>query len=120
MTVDMKEKLLFMLAVAGFWITGTTGQIFFRLSSDTPEHHWLFFILGCVTSLGTSGAAMLAFAMMKNANIVTLLLYGCSFVVGQIAMWVCFHSALSLWQMIGTGMIIIGTIMGTMGGGEKK
>ena len=115
-----KEKILFISAVAGFWITGTTGQIFFRLSSDTPEYHLLYFILGCITSLGTSGTAMVAFALMKNANIVTLLLYGCSFVVGQTAMWLCFHSALTLWQIIGTTMIVIGTIMGTMGGEQKE
>ena len=116
----MNKKLLFSLAVVGFWVTGTVGQIFFHLSSDTPEHHWLFFILGCISSLGTSGAAMVAFALMKNANIVSLLLYGCSFIVGQIAMWLCFHSALTMWQMIGIGIIIIGTIMGTTGGEREK
>ena len=116
----MKKRLLFALAVLCFWAAGAAGQIFFRISSDTQEHYWCFFILGNLTCVVTAGAAMAAFGLMKNANIVSLLLYGCSFIVGQVAMWLCFRSPLTLLQLIGIAIIIIGTVMGTLGEEQKS
>lgn len=116
----MKKMFLTALAVIGFWTAGTAAQVCFRLGNDYPDHYWSFFILGCVMGLGATGTAMLTFGLMKNANIAALLLYGCSMIVGQIVLWLCFHSSLTMWQLIGIIMIVIGTMMGTMGKEQKK
>lgn len=110
----MKNRLIIAISVLCCWIAAASGQIFFRLGSEIADCYLLFFILGNLTCLFTTGTTMIIYGRMKNVNIASLLISGGAFVAGQTAMLICFRSQLTVWQIVGIFMIIAGISMGTL------
>ena len=117
-----KKHVFILLTLAATYIAGAGGQIFFRIgsTSNSEVYYWLFFILGNLTCLVTTGMTMVLYKLIDNVNIAALIASAGAFICGQMAMWLCFRAELTLLQWLGICLIATGVFMSAAGKEEQQ
>ncbi len=111
-----------MLATIGFLIGFFTLQVLanllFKYGGDHPERYWLCFIFGNIMGVSSIWFMMQIYQRM-NANVGLAIAGGGSFLLVQLALFICFDGRLNVMQWLGIGMILAG-IMTTILSGSGK
>lgn len=97
-----------------FWVMQVAAQILFKWGS-LSEARWLTgFVAGNLFGFSSIWLLMLAYRDM-NPNVALALATAGAFLFGQIGLSVAFKTGLSLWQMAGALVILVGIVMLAMG-----
>ncbi len=90
---------------------GCTGGLLFREAGVLTDWKWPLFIGGNLFGITSTWIMMKIYAAMKNANLANLYTSSISFLVGQLAMWLLFHSRLNGPQVVGLSVVFSGIIV---------
>ncbi|MFZ4262967.1 hypothetical protein ACFRAE_13045 [Sphingobacterium sp. HJSM2_6] len=98
-----------------FWICQIASSIIFKSAGIQPKYQWLGLLLGNAILIGASWFLLQLFKSVPQP-IVIALCSGGTFLSVQLAMALWFKESLSLNQILGSFIIIVGMVLVTFGG----
>lgn len=101
--------------LACFFALQVAANLLFKYGAIHPERYWLGFVAG--NAIGVSSIwFMMQVYLRMNANVGMAIACGGSFVLVQVALFLCFDGRLSPLQWAGIATIVLGILATTLGG----
>ena len=102
-------KTPFLLAL--YCVIGCAGGLLFREAGVVEDWKWFLFVGGNLFGITSTWVMMKIYACMSNANLANLYASSFSFLLGQLAMWILFHSKLTGPQVVGLSVMLAGIVV---------
>jgi multidrug transporter EmrE-like cation transporter len=94
----------------GYWAIGLAAGICFKEGGTDPGHRLVYFLLGNALGISSTWFLVRLYARM-NVNLAMLVACGGGFVIFQAALWLIYHSRLTLVQGAGIVIVLTGMMM---------
>lgn len=98
-----------------FWICQIVSSILFKYGGLHPKYQWVSLLVGNAILIGASWFLLQLFKTVPQP-IVIALCSGGTFLTVQLGMALWFKESLSLIQILGSFIIIVGMVLVTFGG----
>ncbi len=109
-----------LILLAGFLLLNLAASICFKEGGTDAAHRLHYFIGGNVLGI-SSTALMMGLYKRMNVNLAMVLVTCGSSVLVQLTFWRMYHTPLTVLQVAGIALTILGTAIATgMGGASRK